>query len=595
MSVSKIKDQDGKQYIIFDESELYDDKEMGDKLEDFEILQIHTDQSIKSIHSMINQKIYSMKTINCKKLGPKAKEKLEEEIKNAININYFYILKFHKYFKNEKEINIIAEHTNNGSMKDFIKLHESLKDYIKEESLINIFLQCIQALKFLHSKNIIHKSISPRHFLMTNEKVIKLELCPAMDTIKDYQPPEEKHSEKGDIYSLGCVFYQICFLVFEFKKGKFEQFEVADTEYSKEILDIIKSMIDEDSNKRPTSEELYNKIKEQYDKKITKNTSISSIISCLYSINRLTRQFIQNESKFANKDATPISSAFFDCLNNVENEAKWIESIKNFRRYLGTKNPKLDGDKEVDPFFLIVFLVENMHKELNIKPKIDFNISQGYLIKRKEDKTNKADMVINFFRYFKEHFNSIMSETFFGIMKNKNICKECGLKTYTFNSFCFLYFDIDKLALNSREKKTLKLQDFFDGLKNGKFYSNFKNEYFCKGCSKLTVHELEKRIYYMPNSLIICFISKNDNCNFEIDYPDFVDLKDEGEYSLSPNTFNLQGFINKIVENGKERYFSYFKSPINSDMFSCENIIKEENGWDKNKGKTVMLFYENVN
>ena len=40
MSISTIKDQDGKQYIIFDESELYDDNEMGDKLEDFEIQQI---------------------------------------------------------------------------------------------------------------------------------------------------------------------------------------------------------------------------------------------------------------------------------------------------------------------------------------------------------------------------------------------------------------------------------------------------------------------------------------------------------------------------------------------------------------------------
>ena len=40
MSVTKIKDQDGKQYIIFDDSELYDDNEMGDKLEDFDIQQV---------------------------------------------------------------------------------------------------------------------------------------------------------------------------------------------------------------------------------------------------------------------------------------------------------------------------------------------------------------------------------------------------------------------------------------------------------------------------------------------------------------------------------------------------------------------------
>ena len=596
MGAEVLKDEEGKEHYIFDQSELYDDGKMGDKLEDFEILQIHNDESIKSVHSMINQKIYTMKTINFKKkkiVGAKPVEQLENQIKNYININNFNILKFYKYFKTEKDINIIVEHTNNGSIKDFIKLHKSLNEHIREEFLLNIFLQCIQALKFLHSKGIIHQSINNKHLLMTNEKIIKLELCPVTEENRSYKPPEEKSSEKGDIYSLGCVFYQITFLVTELSQDKFQHLEKEDTIYSNELKDIIKSMREQDPNKRPTSEELYNKIKDLYDTKITTNSSISSIISCLYSINRLACEFIKNKSKFSNKELTPISSAFYECLNNIGDKNKWIESIKNFRRYLGTKNPKLDGDREVDPFFLIVFLVENMHKELNIKPKIDFDINQGYIIKRKEDKTNKADMVINVFRYFKEHFNSIMSESFFGIMKNKNTCKECSLKTYSFNCFCFLYFDIDKLV-PSGEKKVLKLQDFFNGLKDGKFYSNFKNEYFCKGCSKLTVHELEKKIYYMPNSLIICFISKNEDCQVEIDYPDFVNLSEEREYNLSPENFNLQGFINKVTENGEERFFSSFKSPINGDMFSCEDYVKEEKGWNKNKGKVVMLFYEAV-
>ena len=68
---------------------------------------------------------------------------------------------------------------------------------------------------------------------MTNEKVIKLELCPVEDISANYKPPEENSSEKGDIYSFGCIFYQICFLVNDLQKGKFEQFEQADTEYSK--------------------------------------------------------------------------------------------------------------------------------------------------------------------------------------------------------------------------------------------------------------------------------------------------------------------------------------------------------------------------
>ena len=64
MSVSKIKDQDGKQYIIFDETELYDDNEMGDKLEDFDIQQVLGKGSygfVAKVRSKKNKKIYTMK------------------------------------------------------------------------------------------------------------------------------------------------------------------------------------------------------------------------------------------------------------------------------------------------------------------------------------------------------------------------------------------------------------------------------------------------------------------------------------------------------------------------------------------------------
>ena len=592
-----LKDEEGKEHYIFDQSELYDDDKMGDKLEDFEVLQIYGNDKIKikTIQSLINQKIYSMKTIiikNTKDFGPKAIKNIENQIEDYLKLDYFNILKAYKYFKSEKEFNIIMEHTNNRSLKDYIKLYSSLDKYISEAALLNMFLQCIKALRFLHSKKIIHKSISPKHFLMTNEKIIKLELCPVLDKLKSYQPPEKEYSEKGDIYSLGCVFYQICFSVhceqFSNEQQKFEQFEKSDTEYSKELFDIIKSMVETDPKKRPSSEELYIKIRDLYDKEIINNSSITSLISCLYSINHLASEFLQKKSKFANKSATPISSAFFECLINIENKKKWDENIKNFRRYLGTKNPKLDSEKEFDPFYLIVFLVENMQKELNVKPKINFE--QGYLIKRKEDKTNKADMVINFFRYFKEHFNSVMSETFFGIMKNKNICNGCGLKTYSFNSFCLLYFDIDKLLMNG-EKKTLQLQDFFNELKGGQLTSNYKNQFFCKGCSTLTEHQKEKTIYYMPNSLIICFINKKEEYQYEIDCPDFINLEKEREYSLSPSSFGLRGFIYKTVENEKVKYHSYFRSPINDEIYSCHNHIQKEDYWDKKKGKIVMVFY----
>ena len=592
-----LKDDEGKEHYIFELSELYDDEKMGNKLEDFEILRIHTDTSIKSVCSLVNQKIYSMKSIDYKEnnVGPKYKENLLREINEILNLNYFYILKYYKYFETEKEIHIIMEHTNNGSLKDYIKLHSSLNINISEEYLWNIFIQCSKALRYLHSKGIIHQSLSPKHFLMTNEKLIKLELCPKKDGYEYYIPPEKNFSQKGDVYSLGCIFYQMIYLVQILEDSDFYKLN-EESYYSDELIEIVKLMLEKDPEKRPSSEELCDKIIKEYDNKITKNSSIFSLISCLYSVNSIEKEFLEgDDSKFNNKNITPISCSFYHCLNGINDKNEWNSAVKHFRRYFGTKNPKLDGDKEINPFYLIIFLMENMHKELNIIKNKEIDENQGYLIKRKEDKTNKAEMALYFLRYYKENFNSIISKTFFGIMKNRNNCKECGLVTYSFNFFCLLHFDIGKLV-ESGETKKISLIDFFTELKNGKFSSNSKNHYFCKGCSKQTEHGLEKEIYYMPNSLVICFENNSKEYDITIDFPNDINLKNEKGYSISPERFILKGFINKKKENGKEIYISYFKSPINNIIFYCHyDNIKEVNEWNKITGKTVMLFYEAIN
>ena len=66
-------------------------------------------------------------------------------------------------------------------------------------------------------------------------------------------------------------------------------------------------MLEKEINKRPSSTELCDIIIREYDKKITKNSSISSLISCLFSINDIEKEFLKSDnSKFNNKNITPI-------------------------------------------------------------------------------------------------------------------------------------------------------------------------------------------------------------------------------------------------------------------------------------------------
>ena len=56
-----IKDTEGKEYLIFDSSELYNDKLIGNKLDDFEILQLLDEGGfvkVLKVKSKLNNKVY---------------------------------------------------------------------------------------------------------------------------------------------------------------------------------------------------------------------------------------------------------------------------------------------------------------------------------------------------------------------------------------------------------------------------------------------------------------------------------------------------------------------------------------------------------
>ena len=102
MSFITVKDSEGKEYLLFYESELYDYKEMRDKLEDFEILQILGKGSygvVAKKRSIKNKKIYAMKQINLNKVGSdKERQLCKQEINLLQQLNHPNKNKYYKSF-----------------------------------------------------------------------------------------------------------------------------------------------------------------------------------------------------------------------------------------------------------------------------------------------------------------------------------------------------------------------------------------------------------------------------------------------------------------------------------------------------------------
>ena len=151
-----IKDTEGKEYLVFDNSELYDDSQMGDKSDDFEILRKLGKGGfgqVFKVRSKINNKVYAMKILNIKEIKKEKGEKAYQLTMNETTIleglSHPHIIKYYKNFIEGNYLYIIIEYSANGDMKSFLDAHKMFNKHIPEEKLWNICLQCMEALYYV--------------------------------------------------------------------------------------------------------------------------------------------------------------------------------------------------------------------------------------------------------------------------------------------------------------------------------------------------------------------------------------------------------------------------------------------------------------
>ena len=152
-----ITDTEGKEYLVFDSSELYDDSQMGDKSDDFEILRKLGEGAfgkVFKVRSKINNKVYAMKKLNIKEIrddNEKAYELTMNETAILERLSHPHIIKYYKKFTEGNFLYIIIEFAANGDIEGFIEAHKKFNKHITEEVLWNIFLQCMGALAYVHN------------------------------------------------------------------------------------------------------------------------------------------------------------------------------------------------------------------------------------------------------------------------------------------------------------------------------------------------------------------------------------------------------------------------------------------------------------
>ena len=589
------KDSEGKEHLILDQVATDSNKIAEEKIEDFEICsKLGKGKKVFKVRSKITNKVYVIKKINLQDVKSKSEKiynTLLKELTILAKLDNPYIVKYYKNFQEGDYLNVIIEYINDLKVSKLIKAHKKRKTPIKEEEIWKIAKNSMLALANIHSMGAVHGNIKPKSIFIDSHKRIKIGdfgiFC--LNKINlDLEKNEFKQND--DIYSMGLILYELCYLSLPNEKNN--TVDTNKEKYSEELINIINIMLEQKDNITMSSKDIFKKILDEYSNRYTKYSSIDSIFKCLNSFDNLYDELTKNIDNIAGKK--PITKLYLDCLKLLRNDsnlAHFLYVVDYFKKILETKYFNLEEGTEINPKYLITFLFEKIHNELNsesIQPNF-YNINGPYpiVIGEEMNKTNQYEMKIKFLNDIFGKFNSPISKNFKAIIKRTNKCKNCQNVTYEFSNYFFVILDLVKIfEYKYRNVNSINLKE---NLINPII---FEKELFCDKCLTKTKHDCEKAFHSFSNYLIIYIDRGADFKNQKkVTIQEVLELED---YEENINKkYRLVGLIKRKSKNEVYYSINFYRQKWYYSEGNNVNKLKSFN--DKKEGDVIMLFYKDDN
>ena len=202
-------------------------------MENFEIIQKLGEGGFSRVYKVRRKEdnqIYALKKVQITNLSEKQKLNSLNEIRVLASINNKYIVNYKDSFLDSKDSSLclVMEYADNGDLSKLIQEYKKSNKYFNEKEIWRIFIQIVKGLKSLHDLNIIHRDIKSSNIFLFSDGTAKLgdlNVCKILSVdnlgktqagTPSFAAPEvwmeKPYGLKSDIWSLGCVLYEMAAL-----------------------------------------------------------------------------------------------------------------------------------------------------------------------------------------------------------------------------------------------------------------------------------------------------------------------------------------------------------------------------------------------
>ena len=263
---------------------------MPSKLSDFDVICTIGSGSYgkcEKIRRRSDGKILVWKDMDYGSMTEPEKQQLVFEVNLLRELRHKHIVRYHDRIidRSNSRLYLIMEHCGGGDLSELINKYRKERRYVDEQLVIKIFVQLALALSACHNQHersgykgrVLHRDLKPANVFLDEQQNVKLgdfglarvlhhdtSFAKTFVGTPYYMSPEQMkkvlYNEKSDIWSLGCLVYELCALIPPFtapnqkllavkiKEGNHRRIP---SRYSDELNECIDAMLHLSPSKRP--------------------------------------------------------------------------------------------------------------------------------------------------------------------------------------------------------------------------------------------------------------------------------------------------------------------------------------------------------